>query len=647
MLIKSRECHDGGDILRGGMVFHVLNRGGGRRGLFTKDEDFLAFERVVEETLRTRRMRLCAYCLMPNHWHFVVWPERDGDLPAFMQQVTNTHVKRWKEHRHEIGYGHLYQGRYKCIPVETEDYFCQVVRYVERNALRANLGERAESWRWSTLRRVEREDPAFPILSAWPLPRPTDWLQIVNQRQTEAEVAALRCCVNRGRPFGDPNWVTDTAKRFGAGMHDSAPWKAEETIVGLPRLLVAVSFSFFCILQIWWLSPFFRKERGENTRTAPCWKASRDRSTVGSVTEDQLHVEHVVHQHRPGGELILVGDSEDQVLAELVIEADGVGEVVQAHDLAGPEIQPAAAFDADARYIPAALVVVEPVGLVERDELAKPAVDVGSDHEIARVRVVQRDVLAERAHKVPVIPELLAYDAVNTQQAVTVPLENIVIPGGRFILHDTREQELVLHVADQDVLGTGHDVRHREDRAGALGREPDQAILVGEQLEPIGDRKAKLESVNLEGPAADHRRARTRPVPHEQEPGFREGARILRLDRVAQRSGEAVEGMIALEEPARVLADHIGRWCIAHRRSEAGSDSRVVLHVLGCDEATHGCRGDTYSGRRRSDGRRGAGRRQRRNGSRCTGGTDRRRSRNLGAHHCTQDVNKCVHEGYS
>jgi putative transposase len=132
-----------------------------------------------------------------------------------MQQVTNTHVKRWKEHRHEIGYGHLYQGRYKCFPVETEGYFYQVVRYVERNALHANPVERAESWRWSSLRRVEREDPAFPILSTWSLPRPTDWLQLVNQPQTEAEVAALRCCVNRGRPFGHPYWVTDTAKRLG------------------------------------------------------------------------------------------------------------------------------------------------------------------------------------------------------------------------------------------------------------------------------------------------------------------------------------------------------------------------------------------------------------------------------------------------
>ncbi len=84
---------------------------------------------------------------MSNHWHFVVWPERDGDLPAFLQQVTNTHVKRWKEHGHEIGYGHLYQGHYKCFPVETEDYFYQVVRYVERNALRKSGVEIRCQWK--------------------------------------------------------------------------------------------------------------------------------------------------------------------------------------------------------------------------------------------------------------------------------------------------------------------------------------------------------------------------------------------------------------------------------------------------------------------------------------------------------------------
>ena len=195
-------------------MYHVLNRGVGRRTLFDKDQDFLAFERVVEEALRTCRMRICAFCVLSNHWHFVCWPEADGDLPAFMQQMTNMHVKRWKEHRHEIGYGHQYQGRYKSFPVETEDYFYQVVRYVERNALWANLVSCAEAWPWSSLRRGERDDPAFPILSAWPLPRPSDWLEIVNRPQSQAELDVLRQCVRRGRPFGTADWVAETAQRL-------------------------------------------------------------------------------------------------------------------------------------------------------------------------------------------------------------------------------------------------------------------------------------------------------------------------------------------------------------------------------------------------------------------------------------------------
>jgi putative transposase len=90
--------------------------------------------------------------------------------------------------------------------------FYQVVRYVERNALRAHLVARAESWRWSSLRCEHRDAPAFPMLSAWPLPRPADWLQIVNQPQTEAELDALRRCVRRGCPFGNRAWALQTAK---------------------------------------------------------------------------------------------------------------------------------------------------------------------------------------------------------------------------------------------------------------------------------------------------------------------------------------------------------------------------------------------------------------------------------------------------
>jgi putative transposase len=194
------------------MLFHVLNRAVGRRDLFEKDGDYLAFQRVLEETMRTRPMRVCAYCLMPNHWHFVLWPECDGDLPTFMQQLTNTHVKRWKEHRHEIGHGHLYQGRYKCFPLQSDEHFYDVVRYVERNPLRANLVLRAEQWRWSSLGCGVPNSSGKPLLASWPLPRPADWIMLVNQPQSDHELEALRRCVTRGCPFGDNNWVTTTAR---------------------------------------------------------------------------------------------------------------------------------------------------------------------------------------------------------------------------------------------------------------------------------------------------------------------------------------------------------------------------------------------------------------------------------------------------
>ena len=157
----------------GGMPLRVLNRGVGRVRLFLKEADFEAFERIIEKTLESWPMRICAYCLMSNHWHFVLCPERDGDLAAFMQKLTITHVRNWQENRRRVGYGHLYQGRYKSFPMESDEHFCQVVRYVERNALRANLIQRAEDWHWSSLwRRVHGSAEQRRWLSEWPLPMP-------------------------------------------------------------------------------------------------------------------------------------------------------------------------------------------------------------------------------------------------------------------------------------------------------------------------------------------------------------------------------------------------------------------------------------------------------------------------------------------
>ena len=204
-------------VAPGGYLFHVLNRGNERRPIFEADADYLAFLRVMNETLERTPLRLLAWCLMPNHWHLLLWPEKDGQLGQFMQRLTTTHIRRWRLYRHSIGYGHLYQGTYKSFPVEGDEHFYVVCRYVERNALRARLVRRAENWPWSSLGAEHHLAAAAeaPLLSPWPVPRPRTWIDQVNRPQTEAELDAVRVSIQRGRPFGDPAWQKRTAKRLG------------------------------------------------------------------------------------------------------------------------------------------------------------------------------------------------------------------------------------------------------------------------------------------------------------------------------------------------------------------------------------------------------------------------------------------------
>ncbi len=204
-------------IAPGGMVFHVLNRGNDRREIFENGDDYEAFLRVVRDTQEQIAMRILAYCVMPNHWHLLLWPAAEGDLGAFLQRLTTTHVRRWHLHRHSVGRGHLYQGTYKSFPVQDDEHFYTVARYVERNALRANLAKQAERWRWGSLaQRLGLQNTIEPPeLSSWPLVYPTDWPALVNAPQTERELEALRLSVRRGRPFGADKWQTRIAQRLG------------------------------------------------------------------------------------------------------------------------------------------------------------------------------------------------------------------------------------------------------------------------------------------------------------------------------------------------------------------------------------------------------------------------------------------------
>ena len=200
----------------GGYVYHVLNRANARLPIFQEDADYQAFLRILAEALEhVPGMRLLGYCLMPNHWHLLLWPREDGELSDFTHWLTLTHTQRWHAHHRDLGPGHLYQGRYKSFPVAEDDHYFTVCRYVERNALRAGLVAKAEDWLWGSLHRRLNADNDGPKLTAGPLSLPRQWRKAVNRAQTEAEVEVLRRCVQRGQPYGSESWVRRTASALG------------------------------------------------------------------------------------------------------------------------------------------------------------------------------------------------------------------------------------------------------------------------------------------------------------------------------------------------------------------------------------------------------------------------------------------------
>jgi putative transposase len=183
--------------------------------IFDRPKDYEAFEGILVAAVERVKMRLLAYSVMPNHWHLVLWPREDGDLSTFVGWLTLTHTQRWHAHRRSVGSGHVYQGRFKSFLVESDEHLRAVCRYVERNALRAGLCQRAEQWRWSSLWRREFGDAeSRTALSRWPIDVPRDWVSRVNRAERPRELEALRRCVNRGQPFGSEDWVERMTKRF-------------------------------------------------------------------------------------------------------------------------------------------------------------------------------------------------------------------------------------------------------------------------------------------------------------------------------------------------------------------------------------------------------------------------------------------------
>lgn len=195
----------------GGICYHVINRGNGRACVFHDERDYRVFVALMCQASQRIPVRMSAWCLMPNHFHFVLWPAGDGDMGRWMHWLLTSHVRRY--HKRYGTDGHVWQGRFKAFPIEQDHHLLTVMRYVERNPLRANLVERAERWRWSSLHDLERNVTVIPLES--PISRTSEWLTEVNAPQSHAEETALRSSIRRSRPYGGKNWMVKTAKALG------------------------------------------------------------------------------------------------------------------------------------------------------------------------------------------------------------------------------------------------------------------------------------------------------------------------------------------------------------------------------------------------------------------------------------------------
>ena len=182
-----------------GFAYHVFNRGNDKRQLFPQVSDYRLFLGLLRAAPRAPDVGLLAFCLLPNHWHLVVMPRDLDALSAYVQWVTGTHGLQWRRCYGGDAPGHVYQGRFKSVPILTDQHLLTVLRYVEANPVRARLVETANAWRWSS-RALPREADA-PDLAPWPWPMPPNWDRHLDLPQPTRQVEAIRRAIRRGTPL--------------------------------------------------------------------------------------------------------------------------------------------------------------------------------------------------------------------------------------------------------------------------------------------------------------------------------------------------------------------------------------------------------------------------------------------------------------
>lgn len=174
--------------------YHCMNRANARLEINFMNDDYDLFLKTLKEAQEIFETDILAFAVMNNHFHLIIKTKINGEMGQFMKRITLTYTQRWHRKHKTVGYGHLFQGRYKSVLIKDQKQLLTVIRYVERNPLTAKLIKNPLDWYYTSLyQRSKTVAKEFKIkLSEWPFEEPIDYIENLIQPITEKEKRRMR-----------------------------------------------------------------------------------------------------------------------------------------------------------------------------------------------------------------------------------------------------------------------------------------------------------------------------------------------------------------------------------------------------------------------------------------------------------------------
>lgn len=198
-------------VLADNQIYHIINRGNRREAVFHDNYDYEKFLKLLLELKEKYSIKIYAYCLMPNHFHIVIYTKYAEFLSQAMHWISSSYVRYYNK-RYNIS-GHLWQGRYKSFIVQEDAYLLVLLKYVEANPKRAKIVNSCMDFKYSSVKQRIGNN-AF-LIDEVPIILPSNWLEFINSDESKVDVDSIRNCIDRQSPFGDEFWKYDVSKKYG------------------------------------------------------------------------------------------------------------------------------------------------------------------------------------------------------------------------------------------------------------------------------------------------------------------------------------------------------------------------------------------------------------------------------------------------